>query len=266
MDEASYKACSDCGNQKPLNNFHHHCSTRDRLYPYCKVCASSRNSAYRAANKDRLRQSDKAYRERNREALRVRRKANATPEKREKARLRKLAWREKNREKVRKQMAAWKQANASRFNEKVQTYRDGRKEKMAVYLSEYRRRPEVKRRLAERARQRRRDDPTLRLTIYMRVAIRRGVLPGAKSRRTFDLLGYTAEELRAHLEAQFRPGMNWDNYGEWHIDHIRPLASFSFDVPEHPDFRTAWALSNLQPLWAAENLSKGAKWMRGSRN
>ena len=63
--------------------------------------------------------------------------------------------------------------------------------------------------------------------------------------------------LRAHLERQFRPGMSWSNYGEWHEDHVRPVCKFDLSRPEH---RAAVnALDNLQPLWAAENLSKSAK-------
>lgn len=64
----------------------------------------------------------------------------------------------------------------------------------------------------------------------------------------------------AHLERQFLPGMTWENRGEWHIDHIRPLCSFQFQTPDCPQFREAWALTNLQPLWAQDNLKKGGRW------
>lgn len=75
-----------------------------------------------------------------------------------------------------------------------------------------------------------------------------------------ELVGYTLDELRAHLESRFLPGMSWENFGDWHIDHARPLASFSFTGPADPDFRAAWALSNLQPLWALDNIRKGARY------
>lgn len=61
----------------------------------------------------------------------------------------------------------------------------------------------------------------------------------------------------AHLEAQFAPGMTWENRGEWHVDHIRPLASFDLTDPEQ--LRTASHYTNLQPLWASDNLAKGAR-------
>lgn len=74
-----------------------------------------------------------------------------------------------------------------------------------------------------------------------------------------QLAGYTAEQLRAHLESQFVDGMGWENRGKWHIDHKRPLSSFDFNGPDHPEFKKAWAMENLQPMWAKENQSKHAK-------
>ena len=61
-----------------------------------------------------------------------------------------------------------------------------------------------------------------------------------------------------HLEAQFKPGMTWDNYGlkGWHVDHIRPCASFDLRDPEQQ--RRCFHYTNLQPLWAEENLKKGS--------
>lgn len=72
-----------------------------------------------------------------------------------------------------------------------------------------------------------------------------------------DELGWTIQELKAHLEKQFRFGMSWKNYGEWQIDHIKPRSLFSFTTHADPEFKECWALSNLQPLWATENATKG---------
>ncbi len=81
-----------------------------------------------------------------------------------------------------------------------------------------------------------------------------------KNNKTFTLLGYTKYELKDHLESQFTDGMSWDNMSEWHIDHIRPVASFNYTTTECEDFKKCWALSNLQPLWAKDNMSKGNRW------
>jgi hypothetical protein len=70
------------------------------------------------------------------------------------------------------------------------------------------------------------------------------------------LVGYTLIELQKHLEKQFEPWMNWENYGKWHIDHIRPISSFNFTSAEDPKFKKCWALENLQPLEAIENIKK----------
>lgn len=75
------------------------------------------------------------------------------------------------------------------------------------------------------------------------------------------LLGYTAEQLMAHLEALFKPGMTWENYGShWHIDHIRPKSWFVYETVEDEAFRKCWALENLQPLEALENSAKGNRY------
>lgn len=69
-------------------------------------------------------------------------------------------------------------------------------------------------------------------------------------------LGCTIDQLKQHLESKFQPGMTWDNYGfyGWHIDHIRPLASF--DLTDREQFLQAVHYTNLQPLWAKDNWKK----------
>lgn len=85
-------------------------------------------------------------------------------------------------------------------------------------------------------------------------------LRGRKGGRKWqELVGYTVEQLVAHLERQFLPGMTWSNRDKWHIDHIVPLASFEFTSPEDDGFKAAWALTNLRPLWSGANVRKGGK-------
>jgi hypothetical protein len=107
---------------------------------------------------------------------------------------------------------------------------------------------------------RRRSTPRSKFESAVKLGIRRGLQGGSKAgRKTFDLLGYTVDDLRAHLEKQFTGGMSWDNYGDWHIDHIIPLSAHNYSSPDHEDFKRAWALSNLQPLWAMDNIKKNAR-------
>lgn len=78
-----------------------------------------------------------------------------------------------------------------------------------------------------------------------------------KSETTLKLLGCSVKYLKQHLESTFQIGMTWDNYGKWHIDHIRPCASF--DLSKESEQKKCFHYSNLQPLWAKENLSKKDK-------
>ena len=71
-------------------------------------------------------------------------------------------------------------------------------------------------------------------------------------------LGCTREDLTTHLEGLFQDGMTWDNYGDWHIDHIKPCSKF--DLSTEKAQAECFHYTNLQPLWAKDNLSKGAKW------
>ena len=93
-----------------------------------------------------------------------------------------------------------------------------------------------------------------KMTVILRTRFKRCVINGT-GRQIRELVGCSVEEVRAHLEAQFSPGMTWDNYGDWHVDHIRPCASF-----ENPADPECWHFSNLQPLWAEDNLRKSDKW------
>ena len=80
-------------------------------------------------------------------------------------------------------------------------------------------------------------------------------MKGCKRLHLHELLVCSLKELREHLEAQFKPGMSWNNYGpNWHIDHIVPCASFDLSSPDQQ--RRCFHYTNLQPLWAAENISK----------
>jgi hypothetical protein len=89
-------------------------------------------------------------------------------------------------------------------------------------------------------------------------------LHGTKNRHHWeDLVDFTVEQLKEHIERQLLPGMTWENYGPvWHVDHKIPIAAFNFTAPGDLDFKKCWALKNLQPMWAKENWSKGAKLKR----
>ena len=91
----------------------------------------------------------------------------------------------------------------------------------------------------------------------------RAVLQGInKSDSTLKLIGCTPKELKSHIQSLFQDGMSWDNYGLWHIDHIMPCASF--DLVKEEQQRKCFHHSNLQPLWAEDNLSKGDRYVNST--
>ena len=80
----------------------------------------------------------------------------------------------------------------------------------------------------------------------------------SKNESALKLLGCNTQELWQHLEKQFQPGMTRKNYGLWHIDHVKPCASFDLSKPEEQ--KKCFHFSNLQPLWAEDNFKKGTKY------
>lgn len=131
------------------------------------------------------------------------------------------------------------------------------KKARAEYLS----RPQVIKRiksLQSAAYERRKKNPAYVISQRISVLVRRSIKTGKNNKSWRDFVDFSVDELRAHLEKQFTKGMTWENLGKWHIDHITPLSSFSFNSPTDKEFKLAWSLSNLRPLWATENQKKSA--------
>jgi len=131
------------------------------------------------------------------------------------------------------------------------------------HIKEYNKSQEVKDRNNEWARQKRKNNIMFKLNSVMGCAIRRSLKGKKNGVHWEDLVDYDLEELMAHLEKQFLPGMTWENHGTgegmWHIDHIIPLYWFVFKSYKDKGFKKAWALENLRPMWGAENIRKGNK-------
>jgi hypothetical protein len=126
--------------------------------------------------------------------------------------------------------------------------------KQAIQKKEYRQRPEVKARHTERQRKYC-QDPFFRVKKNLRRRLVE-VAKSGKTQSTMKYIGCTAGELREHLERQFEKWMNWGNYGtRWHIDHIHPVDSF--DHSDQRQISICWHYSNLRPLCALKNVSKG---------
>jgi hypothetical protein len=112
----------------------------------------------------------------------------------------------------------------------------------------------------------RRSTPSGMLDHRMSQSVREA-LRGAKRKCQWEnLLGYSVEELKAHLESQFTEGMTWEKFfgGGIHIDHVIPRMNFDYTSPNDLQFKQCWALSNLRPIWSNENsvLGAQARWNR----
>lgn len=138
-------------------------------------------------------------------------------------------YRKKNKEKCEASVSAWIQENMEKYRARHAEYR----------------------------RQKSADDPYYRLR--KNVARRMTLAMKAKSATTNELIGCTPEFLRFWLESKFKDGMSWDNYGPvWHVDHIKPMALF--DLTDAAQQRAACNYTNLQPLFAKENIAKGKRY------
>jgi len=157
-------------------------------------------------------------------------------------------WIDKNKDHVADYHSNWSKDNRDNLRGYHSKWREENKEHVNKYKRDY-------------ERKRRAEDPKYRLGVRTRTAVYTCLKEAnvAKYRSTFDILGYTIEELMNHLEGLFTDGMTWDNYGEWHVDHKIPMSSFKFESVDDIGFKECWKLDNLQPLWATDNLSKGTK-------
>ena len=84
------------------------------------------------------------------------------------------------------------------------------------------------------------------------------VKKGDKLEHTLEYLGADVQTIKQHIENKFKENMFWDNYGEWHIDHIKPC--IQYDLSKEKEQKKCFNYKNLQPLWAKDNLKKGDKY------
>lgn len=142
-----------------------------------------------------------------------------------------------------------------RHREQRKAYREANKERGHAVQKEWRARNKERRRLHQL--ERLHTEPTFRLVHNLRSRFK-SAMKGKKSYgKSASFWGCTVQELKGYLESKFRDGMNWENYGRWHVDHIRPVSSFDLRDPEQ--IKECFGLANLQPLWAADNLHKSSK-------
>ena len=151
-------------------------------------------------------------------------------------------------ERLKKNHKNWSENNREHLNEYHKEWREKNIDKHREYKRKY-------------EKNRKDTDPLYKLISNFRTAIYQVLKENNinKNGHYFEILKYTPEDLILHLETKFTDGMTWDNYGEWHVDHVKPISSYIILEIGDDEFMNCWSLNNLQPLWGKENISKSNK-------
>ena len=169
-------------------------------------------------------------------------------------------WRNKNVDKGKTYQQQYYQANKQKLKSVTVEYKKTHPKNVAMWGRRWRKKnPERQKEYRKREYKRNRLNPMFRLHSNIRCVLSRCINKKRVGKKTFEILGYTLDELKSHIESQFTDGMTWDNYGNWHIDHIIAKSFFVFNSIDDVEFKMCWRLENLQPLWAKDNMSKGNK-------
>jgi len=250
------KICSKCKEEKDVCEFQKDSSKKDKLYSSCRKCVSDKTKKYLKDNKNLIKQNKKKFYQKNKE--KINRKSSE--------------YREKNSEKITLYLKKYYQDNKETLCEKnklryfgnkeyrlkkSKEYREVNKEKYSFYLKEYYyNNKELLKEYRYNYQKNRRENDEL---FYLKDIISHRVREYLKSKKitkknkTFEIVGCTPDELKIYLEERFTDGMCWDNRGKWHIDHIIPLSS----AKTEDELYNLCHYTNLQPLWAVDNLKKG---------
>lgn len=220
------KVCTKCGVEKEFEAFHKKAKGRVGRVGQCKACIAAYGKLYRVKFRDVKSQSDKNYREKNKEALKIKQKEYAL----------------KNRERICDRAKKWQRDNPEAFKARRNKWTAENKDRVNDYKKQW-------------MREKRETDPCFYLTQIVMAQVNKALFArgGNKPKRTSEYIGCDWDALLIHIERQFTDGMSWDNRGEWHVDHIIPLATANTVEDVIPLLH----FTNLRPLWAKDNLEKG---------
>lgn len=242
------KTCTKCGEIKPTTEFYKAKSRHGKigLRADCKDCVRARSAKWADDNPERNAANKARYRDEHADELREY-IAEWRRNNHEKAKNSQKAWYEGNKDAAMAAAAEWARKNPLSVKKSQAKWYQNNKERAKENSDKWKREnPEKMKEYANRHAKKRSEDPKYGLESAVKQGVRRGLLSGSKAgRRTFEVLGYSPDDLRRHLEKKFQPGMTWENYGEWHIDHEIPLSAFNYETPDDIDFKRALALSNF---------------------
>lgn len=227
------KICKKCLNEKNLDLFNKGNDPKDGRKYICKECQKIINKEYNDNNKENY----KKWVLSNPEKIKNRAKRQY-----EKNKNKPLTETEKI--KIKEAKARYYIKNKEKILKTVKNYSDKNKEKIS-------KRQETYRKIGKTKEYRNKNKHIVSWRNCLNNTLKR--LGKPKEGKTIDLLGYSALELKQYIESLFTEGMSWDNYGEWHIDHIKDVVLFDDDTPPC----VVNALTNLRPLWATTRKING---------
>jgi len=259
IDNVEYKLCSKCKQYKDILFFNKESNAWDKLYPSCKDCKKLGRNYVPKKEKDKMIDNinnrlcsycelwkDKTlFVEGSRKCLDCKRKSN-------------ILYYENNKEILSNNNAIYRKNHKDELYAKHKIWIENNKEYTAEYQKEYRKNNKEKLLDYDREKHHRyKKNAHYRIVKNMRRRVLDAIKGNPKASTTFNLVGCSIDALKTHLEKLFQPGMNWDNYGQWHIDHIIPCASF--DLSNKDEQIKCFHYTNMQPLWKSDNLKKGKK-------
>jgi len=221
------KICSKCKEEKDVCEFGNRSNSKDGKSSHCKKCHNLRSADYQKRN----------YKEcLERQGL----------------------WRSKNPEWVYDRYKKYKEKNPEKIKELRERFYTNNPHKRKEYRENY------KPRKHEQRKERRESDPIFVLINNVRSRLYKYLtkLDITKKNKTFNIVGCSPLQLKEHLEKKFVDGMTWENKGDWHIDHIIPLSS----AKTEDELYKLCHYTNLQPLWAIDNIKKGKKILSNNLN
>lgn len=272
------KVCSKCKVEKALckENFYWQPKVK-KFMAMCFVCYKETRTQYRKNNKEKIKNSNKLNYYHNKEKRSKYRRQQYIKNK-EVLNLQSKKYYQNNKEKFKEYAKKYYQNNKEILKEKAKQYHHKNKEYRNKKRSELQKKNRNK--INTKFREKMLND--IQFAIYERFrslvkAHLKKYNISKKSKSIKNIMPYTIHKLREHLESQFEPWMNWDNWGKynsenwndndastwtWQIDHIVPASTFKYTSMEDEEFKKCWSLENLRPLSAKQNIIDGASKIR----
>jgi len=248
------KICLKCNEEKLTTEFHNHSGRKDGLADWCKLCRvilKEETIKTRELLKNGFKKCPRCNTIKNVAEFNKKGKFFVSH-----CKVCKRNYYDNHKEELKQKAKIYREKNSDKYKKYDKAYNLAHPEERKLLNKIYRNKPENKKRRAEQKRERTKIDINFKLSGNLRSRVNQALNGNTKSKQTLELLGCSVEFLKNHLEAQFKEGMNWNNYTYygWHVDHIIPCVKFDLSNPEEQ--KKCFHYSNLQPLWREENQIK----------